>query len=227
MHRMFFTVLIMLVQTSQFAMAMDNDGAWYEGCPKEIHNVFECKQHLEGEIVKKYPALISRKDSNLIIKLANGRVKVLANIRDEENEDQTQVFAFVKYFPIIQYGLLYVQFSEGGSYYLIDLKTGVRTLVRGEAVLSPDNRRFAIFNADVIAGYSPNILSVYMIGTKGLVQEFDTQPNEWGPVNLKWSNNQTVVFDKLVCCENLHNEKLVLRFLGKDITKKGKWSIAN
>lgn len=216
---------IVLLQASPSAMAIDVDKPWYEGCPKEIHNVYECQQYLEGGILKKYPSLVSRKAHQLKIKLSNGRTKIITDGRDENDGDKTRIFSFIKYFSSIQYGLLHVQFSEGGSYNLIDMRTGTQTEVLGEAVLSPDNRRLAIFYADVVAGYSSNVLAVYLVITRGLVQEFRELPQEWGPVDLKWTDNRTIVFDKLVCCDNLHNEKLSLRFLGKDISKNGKWDL--
>lgn len=217
---------IVFLHTSPSAMAIDVDKPWYEGCPKEIHNVYECQQYLEGGILKKYSSLVSRKAHQLKIKLSNGRTKIITDIRDENDADKTRAFSFIKYFPSIQYGLLHVQYYEGSSYNLIDMRTGTQTEVLGDAVLSPDNRRLAISYADVVAGFSSNVLAVYLVLPRGLVREFRELPQEWGPVDLKWSDNRTIVFDKLVCCDNLHDEKLTLRFLGKDISKKGKWGIA-
>ena len=216
---------IVVLQISSSAMAIDVDKPWYEGCPKEIHNVYECKQYLEGGIIKKYPGLVSRKAHQLKIKLSNGRTKIITDVIDENDGDKTRAFSFIKYFPSIQYGLLHVQFYEGGSYDLIDMRTGTQTEVLGEAVLSPDNRRLAIYYADVVAGYSPNVLAVYLVLPRGLVREFEELPQEWGPVDLKWSDNRTIVFDKLVCCDKRHDERFTLRFLGKDISKKGEWGI--
>lgn len=216
---------IMFLQASSSAMAIDVDKTWYEGCPKEIHNVYECKQYLEGGILKKYPNLVSRKAHQLKIKLSNGQTKIITDIRDENDGDKTRIFSFINYFPSIQYGLLHVQFYEGGSYNLIDMRTGVQTEVLGDAVLSPDNRRLAISYADVMAGYSSNVLAVYLVLPRGLVLEFRELAQEWGPVDLKWRDNRTIFFDKLICCDNLHDEKFSLRFLGKDISKKGKWGI--
>lgn len=226
MYRLILTVFIAILFTSPSARAIDDDSLWYERCPKKIQEDHKCLQYVEGEIYKKYPGLISRKDRNLTIKLSTGRTKVIKNIWNKEDVDKTQAFTFIKYFPSIQYGLLYVQFDEGGSYDLIDMKSGNQTRVGGEAVLSPDNRRLAIFNADVVAEFSLNVLAVYLISPKGITQEFREHPTGWGPVKLKWSDNSTILFDKLVCCDEHHDEKLTLRFLGKDITKMGTWEIA-
>jgi hypothetical protein len=212
-------------QASSSAMAIDVDKPWYEDCPKEINNFHECQQYLESGILKKYPSLVSRNANQLKIKLSNERTKIISDIINDKDIDKSRVFSFIKYFPSIQYGLLYIQFSEGGSYDLIDMQTGTQTEVLGDAVLSPDNRRLAISFADVVAGFSSNVLAVYHILPVGLVLEFRVLPQEWGPVDLKWRDNRTIVFDKLICCDNLHDKKLTLRFLSKDISKNGKWSI--
>lgn len=196
----------------------------FEDCPKDIGNFYECTKYLERQIIKDFPSLISRKGNTLEVKMSDDHKETF---KDDGDADARTKYSFVKYFPTIQYGLLHTLFYEGHTYDLIDMKTGKRTNVGGYAVLSPDKRRIAVSNVDISAGFSPNILTIYFVTTKGLIKEFEIDAEAmWGPDNLKWKDNKTISFNKVGWKEGepvIIKEPHTLHFTGQDIGKTGKW----
>ena len=197
-----------------------------ESCPEDVKKAGGCLKYAEELLAKKYPELLCRRGKKLLLKLSNGEILKFQNNTDDSNVENFILYFFNKYLAEIHYGLLYNAYYEGGSYELVNLATGKRTEVGGEVILSPDGNRLAVFNADLVAGFSSNVLSVYLVTPSDLVEEFVSQPEEWGPEDLRWIDNQTIEFNKVSFTGNgFEKERHKLQFLGGDISKSGKWGI--
>ena len=160
-------------------------------CPETIHNAYEHAQCREKDLSKHYPGLFSRADLRLIVNLTNGGEKVYT-----DDERKNLWYTFVAYYPEIGYGLIWAQFYEDGTNYLVNMRTGKDTDIVGDPILSPDKKRIAVSNVDLEAQYTPNVLSVYELRPDGLAVEFIEKPAEWGPWNLRWVTNQEISFIK-------------------------------
>lgn len=197
-----------------------------ENCPEEVKKEGGCLKYAEDFLAKKHPGLFCRKGENLVLKLSNCEFELFKNRTDDSDVENFVSYFFDQYFPDIHYGLLYDSFYEGGTYELVSLDTGTRTNVGGDVVLSPDKRRLAAFFSDLEAGFSPNVLSVYLVTPNGLIEEFKGQPEEWGPDDLKWTDGKTIEFNKVTFSgTGFKKEKHNLQFLGEDISKQGNWKI--
>jgi hypothetical protein len=191
-------------------------------CPVKVESTFDCAKYLEQELRKKYPTLVRRNGNILEIKPSTAPVKIFKNI--DSDSDDFRVYQFTKYFPEIDYGLLETTYYEGGTYDLINMKTGKLTNIGGDALLSPDQQRVAVAHADIEAGYAPNVLSVYLITPTGLTKELDLRPAEWGAEDLKWESNSTISFNRRYWKKDeIAKAKHSLQFQGIDIKKQGKW----
>jgi hypothetical protein len=62
--------------------------------------------------------------------------------------------------------------------------------------LSPDERRFAVWNVDIEAEYTANVLAVYRVTADGLVNEFLANPDNWGPNDVVWEGNDVIRFSR-------------------------------
>lgn len=164
-------------------------------CPKTIHNSYQCSQFLENQLAKDYPKLFSRAGLQLVISLANGKRKTYVDIPDEKNHGvEGTWYNLVQYYPEIGYGLIAVQYYEGGTYYLVNMTNGKDKEIISSPEISPDRKRIAVANVDLESRYTPNILSVFELRPGGLVTEFLEKPDDWGPGNLRWVNNQEISF---------------------------------
>jgi hypothetical protein len=164
-------------------------------CPETIHNSYQCFQFLEKELAKDYPTLFSRTGTQLVIALANGEKKTYVDFPDEKNDGvEGKRYSFVQYYPEISYGLIAVQYYEGGTYYLVNLKNGKDKDIISSPVISPDRKRIAVSNVDLESQYTPNVLSVYSLRSNDLVTEFLERPADWGAGNLRWVTNEELSF---------------------------------
>jgi hypothetical protein len=189
----------------------------YHGCPDSIHNYYDCQRYLEEKLASQYPNLLSRNGQVLKIKLSNSKVKEFKNASPNTPEDKYIDFAFVRYFPEIKYGLIYEQYTENGTYELIDMTTGKMNEIYGNAEISPDKQRLAVFT---FFEFHPLGFAVYLVTNKGIVQEFKTDNTaEWAT----WKNNKTVDID--FYDEAFGNRKGTLKFIGSDVKTKGSWEL--
>jgi len=197
-----------------------------ENCPEEVQKEGGCSKYQEEFLARKYPSLFCRMGDSLVLKLSNGEFEAFKNNTDDSHVETFTLYSFDKYFPEVRYGLLYEGFYEGGTYELVSFDTGTKTDVGGDVILSPDKKRFAAHFSDLEAGFSPNVLAVYLITPTGLIEEFRGQPEEWGPEDIKWIDSQTIEFNKTTYSDtDFSKEKHHLQFLGGDSTKQGNWEI--
>jgi hypothetical protein len=192
-------------------------------CPVKVESTFDCAKYLEQELRKKYPARVRRNGNILEIKPSAAPAKIFKNI--DSDSDDFRLYQFTKYFPEIDYGLLETTYYEGGTYDLINMKTGKLTNIGGDVLVSPDQQRIAVAHADIEAGYAPNVLSVYLITPTGLIKELDMRPAEWGAEDLKWDSSTSISFNKRYWKKDeIVKSKHKLQFQGSDTKKQGKWT---
>lgn len=198
-------------------------------CPERIRNYHECSLYLESLVIQSHPNRFARNGSSLQVRLRNAKVVRFDDTpsdKDGQNSDDVIAYAVVKYFSDIHYALIAVAFWEGGTYYLLNMTTGTKIEIGGDAALSPDKRRIAVWLMDIDAGYSPNILAIYRISSRGPISEFLERPNDWGPADVSWRSSQAVEFTKNYWSETgIQTKKQTLRFRGNNIKAGGKWQV--
>lgn len=198
-------------------------------CPTHTQNYHECALYRESAILQAHPRLFVRKDGSLTVRLLNGKALHFQDVpadSEGQNADDVVGYAVVKYFSDIKYALISLAYWEGNSYCLLNVANGAKTPVGGDAILSPDKRRIAVWNMDIEAGYSPNILGVYRISNKEPIQEFLVKPNDWGAEAVAWKNSKTLEFSKTYWSnDGFQTQTHSLRFNGKNLNLGGTWQI--
>ena len=189
-------------------------------CPESINNSYECAQYLEKKLNKKYPKLFSRNERKLTANLSALKQKTyIDSINDDVNG---KWYSFVLYYPEIGFGLIEVQFYEGGTSYLLNLKTGKDFEIGGHPTISPDRRRIAVSNVDLESQYTPNILAVYEIKGDALITIFEEMPDNWGAGNVQWINNNDLSFTKYSLDSQLNTRKELKKLKKRVQDKTGK-----
>lgn len=96
--------------------------------------------------------------------------------------------------------VIQVQHYEGSEYLLVNTRTGDRTSLPHWPLRAPDGRRFAVLSFDIEAGYGPNTLQIWEIGTDGPALQWSVEPEDWGPVEGSWENASTLRFVRRGYC---------------------------
>ena len=188
-----------------------------QGCMDESLKVRLCWPILENAIAKKYPELLQRKENVLGITLINGEKIEVKN--DEEHE-----YAFVKYLPEIQYGLLTVKLKKEITFDLVNLKTGAKTRIGGNVLLSPDKHRLAVFPVDNDEGLTPNVVAVYLVTANDVLKEYQNESSKWRVSDLGWINSETIEVTTVDPGDRFNDRnRNILLFAGKDTKEFGEW----
>lgn len=144
-------------------------------------------------------------EAGIVLRLGNGSRVVL-------RDDTTAGDRFVAYeshglFESLRAHLIEVSFYEGGAYMLIHDRTGDTTWVAGPPVISPSGDRFAVGSVDLVAEYDPTILQIYRVRAERFRKEFEVEPADWGPSDLRWIAEDTLEFQQNVLGEELEYEQ--------------------
>lgn len=199
--------------------------AAFPGCPESIRNSQECAIYLEKIIETKNPQLFTRKDSRLDIRLANGGLKTY--IDDKQKVGEGTIYNLIQYFPDAALAVIHAQYWEGDTHYVLNLNNGQQTHVEGYPILSPDKKRIAVYALDLVAGYGPNILAIYLIQSDNLLLEFVVKPTDWGASQVRWVDSKRVSFAK-TWYDSKMNERMEMKSIRyQDNARKPerKWTI--
>jgi hypothetical protein len=138
----------------------------------------------------------SSTDSTITLALADGQTLELPRWEHNTDEGEHTSYAFEHYFPEAGFFLLRAQFSEGNCWLLVHRQSGRKTYISGLPHFSPDGRSLITRNLDLEAGYSFNGLAYYTLLQDSLVLNWELEINNWGPRNMKWLSDSSLLIEK-------------------------------
>lgn len=187
----------------------------YEGCPASITRFHECERFKETQLLREKPSLGVRQGDRLEIRLTNGESLVLVDVRGNKAPPEGSIgFNLVKDFPDLPYVLVTSSSRKGGDYYLVNLITGYRTLIVGEAMLSPDMKYFIAWRGH--DQHASSGLQAYQISPEGLTLEYELKAKNWWLEQVRWQDELTLAFDQafLLKTNKVHKAPILLRIPG-------------
>ncbi len=171
-------------------------------CP-EIDNSYECALYIERHELSDQSFFRRTDEKTIVLSLRNGEKIILENNNSEI--DTRASFAVLEYIAKMDSVVVLRQYYEGAAYLLINLSSGVQKKLRGYPAVSPDGRSIVVADQDLFAGYNDNIFQVYRIEDEWRL-EFEEEPTDWGPDQVKWIGNNCLSFIK-VTVNSEHFEK--------------------
>ena len=157
---------------------------------------------------------VKRLKNTLVLTLDNGKNVSLVNKPDGNDEDFT-MYKYTGYIPDIkQYGV-YCGYYESSGFLLVSKATGEKIKTWGTPVVSPDKKYFICPSFDLEVGYVPNGFQLFsnMDGKITPIGAIELQ--QWGPGQMKWIDNKTVVAEALSYDSNMkeisHTIKMVMQ----------------
>lgn len=169
--------------------------AWVIDCPAELSNVGECAKYKENIVLNRHPDLVSREEGTLTVH--SSRKDVV--LKNQSIDSQPYV---VGYIPKASLMLIYVQYWEGDTHYVVDTVTGSKQEIQGVPVFNDSFTKFVTAEYDLLAQYSPNILSVFS-NRNGWHKEYYVSPETWGADNPVWVSDAQIDFEKITLSNSL------------------------
>lgn len=176
--------------TAAPAAAVPTDSAAEVIC-RDLSNSYQCAQAIEKSVLAAATPSVVRAGRNLRIALERGGTVVFT---DTLPGDVAVVrYSYRGQLTAPGYHVIEVQYYEGGTYLLVNRRTGWIGFSDGVPVVSPDSSRLAAGNVDFF-GFSPTTLQIWRVATDSLVSELRhdfvsspvTADSAWGPRDLAW-----------------------------------------
>lgn len=159
-------------------------------CP-DLSNSQQCATRFESALLRKYNQLFKRNKQGLAVQLVTGRTLFIP--------DRNKSFDVVEYNSQTKYAIVRVQFGEGNTWRVINLKDGSNTEISGYPLFSPDAQFFVATALDLFAGYSLNVLRIYKVTDSApkLVWDANCDKENWGPSAPMWKSNSSLTFKQI------------------------------
>ena len=142
---------------------------------------------------------VFKNGDTLTVYLRNKKIKKYINKR---HEDET--YSFKGKLPNTEYFLFHYEYRSGevSGYFLVNERNGSQCSVPGKPILSPDGKRFATSCVDLEARYNPNSLTIFRLDKDSCRVEYSVEPTNWGAIKVKWLNNSSIEYRKVVLTED-------------------------
>jgi hypothetical protein len=201
----FFVVIVILFLTLNTSCTShhkyDRSGFDPEKICAGTENSFDCARAIEKALIEIYPDLVSRDNSVLYLKLKNGQTVTLPD-STSKNEESVRYFSLIDYLEKEKLYVVEEQWWEGGTYQLIDRRSGVMTEVIGPPVFSPKRDFFVTQFGDMESGYASNGLEIWTL-TKDdkLLKVYELYPDDWAPDSIRWISDKSLEVKRYVYSE--------------------------
>ncbi len=182
----------------------DIDPAEYSAVP-----AYRPQPEVEDKNILRHAGKVSRRGDSLLLKLADGRTEVLttSHSKGDDGADYSDAdYRFLDYIPSMKAYLVYVVGYEYYHCMLVHAVTGAKINTVGIPQLSPDKRSFICSNSDLVAGFTTNGFELFRVSGDDIVLVQERQPENWGPVMIKWKDAKSFVAH-LQECDAQMNEK--------------------
>jgi hypothetical protein len=164
----------------QFPLSMEDSIC--KGIPSGI-----CYEEMEKYYIALDKDRVRREKNRLILKLANGDSLIYANT-DTDDEDYAN-YDYKGTIKELDYFILHGVYMEYWDYVLINAKNGKLVRVSGYPCLSPDKKKIATANFDLMAAFTFNGLEMYSVKKDSLTAEWKKDFDKWGPEKICWKND--------------------------------------
>lgn len=169
-----------------------------------IHNFYDCAQAIEMHLLSRPVGRVTRLGKNLTITPERGAPVVLHD--SIYDLGRSIAYSYRGFLKSINTYVVEVHYAEGGTFLLINARTGHSAPSNDVPVASPDGQRAAAAHLDLEAGYSPTTLQVWRVTRDSLVVEWSydfiaNRPRSdtvtVGPAHVRWLGPAELAFDQL------------------------------
>jgi hypothetical protein len=180
---------------------------------RNIQNTHLCAQAVEKAQLPRYPQQVSRQGKILRLTLKTGKVVELKDVDDKALEQNGQAdkivyYNFREYLRDLGYFLIHVQYYEGNTYLMVNDQNGERYPLPDLFLLSPNRQRLA--TVLMSEAFNPTIIQIWRITPEKMTKEWSLEPEDWGPKDGAWQDNDTLTFTK-TSYDLVQRQKMMVR----------------
>jgi len=152
------------------------------------------------EKIKPNESVVINSDS-IIIK-CNEKEVVLKN--DTTDGDSMVTYEYRTILPEIGYVHIKALCWEWTEDILINLKNGKQFTFWLDPIVSPNNKLIVSSCFDLEAQFMPNGIQLFKIQGDSIVKIFDKEISDWGPEEVKWESDTSIVIKRAIPDNNMN-----------------------
>jgi len=152
----------------------------------------------EEAILSEHSDVVFRPDSTMLCIVTDFGDTVFFNDRRHvKYAEDWGVYRLVDHLEEVNLWVVETSGYEWMDWRIVSGVTGSVDTVISAPVLSPNARRLLCFNEDITAGFIPNGIQIWKVSDDGLELEFEDVEVPWGPVEARWADDSTIVFQAM------------------------------
>lgn len=144
---------------------------------------------------------VKRQGNKLVIKLGNGKERILNN-NMEGDEENFLVYNYAGNYPSVNRKGFHLSYYEGSGFELVNTQNGDSMVTWSAPAISPDKKYMITASMDLVAAFDPNGFELYSIGNNNEVKKLgEITLEKWGPGLVQWINNTTLISEYITIGE--------------------------
>lgn len=163
-----------------------------------------CAQTMAQNLYKKYASVFSHTGEHLVVKLQSGRTKLIA--------DATSSYSVVDYIENAHYLVVRQQYTEGNSWLILSLQSGLLTKVEGYPIFSPNYRYFFAWESHLLSAINPPIARIFRSSHPVPFPEWKSECEDildWKLSDVNWSTDELLILQQGIASpQNVEVRKL-------------------
>jgi len=130
----------------------------------------DCSEKVRTKQLKKDARYVTETENEITLTLLTGKKVIFENSRDTVSDDYLQI-DYLEYLPKVGFFVFRNNIYEGGSYSLVNDKSGKETTIWGFPKVSPDAKHIITTNQDLEAAYEFNGIQIFGFPNGRLMSE--------------------------------------------------------
>jgi len=178
---------------SRDTLIINNKTYYLDSISEQEFNSVSYQFPSETDTIALDTSLINIAKDSIIIKTKN---KIVTLKNDTTMNDTYAKYKYLKTYNNIGFVHLKGSFWEWTEDILVNLSDGEITSLVSNPIISPDKKLLISYNVDLIAQFMMNGIELYNIENGRLEKVFIKEISSWGPEEIKWESNKSIVIKR-------------------------------
>jgi hypothetical protein len=136
----------------------------------------------------------------------NKKIKLKDRYPNSDNVNQ-KIYTYYGYSEKLSSYFIIESLYETGNNLLINKKTGVKKIIYGKPIISPDFKYFLSFQGDLAYDLIENGIQLWKINNDDYSKIWEMKLIDWQVIDIKWINTYTILVKEI----NLNKEEKYLK----------------